>query len=261
MRIYLAYSENYHDILLQEKCRLIISYGRKHGSHLEPSLPSGFSEFLIDSGGFQIAMGTTERDVSVSGYCLWLHFLLEKYGDMIHGYMSLDVGRNAELSYNNYLIMRTEGLSPIPVWHDGEDEALLREYCDMSEYVAIGGLVGGFLRSKSYYRRLFERIKVKYPEQKFHMLGIGLLGVNAFRTFRPYSVDFSTWNVAARFGHDIIYDKKQLLKEVKLPEEVRMRLRNDKGFEEGMVRQAVKKVLSLETELEKLNDPWQPTLW
>ena len=260
MKIYLAYSKNYHDILKEEKAKLIISYGRKHGTSGEPTLPDGFDEYLIDSGGFQLAMGTNERDIYLGAYCLWLELLVRKYGDKIKGYMALDTKDPSE-TLSNLREMREYGLNPIAIWHDGWPEDALEYICSTCDYIAIGGLVGSGFKSKGYYRKLFERITQKYPEIKIHMLGIGIIGTHAFKSFRPYSVDFSTWTVPARFGHDLVYDKKQILKEVKLPAEVRQRLRDDNDYENELIRRAIRSVISLETKLEELDEPYQQSLF
>ena len=259
MRVYLAYSENYHDILVKAKARIIISYGRKHGSSLDVYLPPGFDDFMIDSGGFQIAMGTHERqglpgDDTLEPYTLWLQLLLRKYGNIIKGYIGLDTKDWAE-SLRNYDYMKSKGLKPIPVWKAFWPEAMLDALCKEYDYIAIGGVAFG--ASKEVLRHIFERVTMQYPNIKFHMLGVGIRGGVAFKTFRPYSVDVSTWGVPARYGHDIILDRKQVLKEVKLPNNLRQKLRDSKEFEDEMITKAIRLVQSLETELDTFHEPHQ----
>jgi hypothetical protein len=259
MKVFLAYSENYHDLLIQEKSKIIISYGRLHGSRLNPSLPSGFNNMLLDSGGFQTAFGTQERTVNITGYTLWTKFIIDRYGKfgnggIISGFMGLDSMEWIE-SLQNYEFMRKQGLECIPVWKAFWPEYVLDYLCGQFEYVAIGGIAFG--GSKETLRHIFERVLIKYPMTKFHGLGVGIRGGVAFKSFRPYSVDVSTWSVPARYGHDIVFDKKQVLKEKVLPQEMRDQIRNSKELERQLVHKAIKLINSLDTELEKLNEPYQ----
>lgn len=267
MRVYLAYSEGMEDILTEADARVIISYGRKHGSMLKPELPGNFRDYLIDSGGFQLKMGTAERDITIEAYTLWLQMITEKYGDKVSGYMSLDlmpgnlkdrkeVLWTADESVKNTEYMIKEGLKPVPVWKTFWPEDVLYYYCGITKYVAIGGLVG-YQGGKEALRHLFERIHTKYPDNEFHMLGVGIRAVIAFKTYRPRSIDFSTWTVAARFGHDIVLDDKQYLKEVAMSKEDRQRVLVDEAFLKSKLRQAIKSCMTLETYIENLHEPHQ----
>ena len=254
MLVYLAFSENYSHLLQQERARIIISYGRKHGSSLDVYLPPGFDDYMLDSGGYQLAVKTQERQVFLKAYTLWVNFILEKYKDKVKSYMGLDTQSWTE-SLRNYDYMKSEGLNPVPVWKAFWPEALLDALCEEYDYVAIGGIAFG--ASKKVLRSIFERVKMSHPETKLHLLGVGIRGGVAFKTFRPYSVDVSTWSVPARFGHDIILDKKQVLKEVKLPDADRERLRKDSAYLESMLTKSIRLMQSLETELDKLDEPYQ----
>lgn len=259
MKVYLAYSENYHNLLLDAHARIIISYGRKHGTADEAFLPPGFNDFLIDSGGFQLARKTHERqqlsgDNTLKAYTMWLQFILDKYKDIVKGYVGLDTADWGE-SIRNYDYMRSEGLTCIPVWKAFWPEEVLDALCQEYDYVAVGGVAFG--ASKIVLRHIFERVTTRYPETKLHMLGVGIRGGVAFKTYRPYSVDVSTWGVPARYGHDIVFDKDQVLKEVKLPDDLRQKLRDSQEFEEQMLTKAIRLMQSLETKLEELHEPHQ----
>ena len=245
--------------MVRNHARIIISYGRRHGSNLTPYLPPDFTDFLIDSGGFQIHQGTSERDITVQAYSFWLNSILKRYGEygkggVVRGYFGLDTADWVE-TQRNYDYMKSKGLNPIPVWKAFWPESFLDALCEEYPWVAVGGIAFG--GSKVTLRRIFERIYVRHPTTKFHMLGVGIRGGIAFKTFRAYSVDVSTWGVPARFGHDIIFDSNQVLKEVKLPDHLRKKLRESKEFEDEMIEKAIKLIQSLETELDKINDPRQ----
>jgi hypothetical protein len=267
----LAYSENYEKLLEEEDSRVIISYGRKHGSMLNPELPGHYKDYLIDSGGFQIIMDSAEREITVGAYTMWLQFILDKFSDKVSGYMSLDlfpknrkdreeVLRTVEESVQNTDYMFKEGLKPIPVWKTFWPDDVLDYYCSLSRYVGIGGLVG-YQGGKQALRHMFERIYQKYPDNVFHMLGVGIRAVIAFKTFRPQSIDFSTWTVAARFGMDIVNDDKQYLKEVSMSKEDKKRALTDKVFLKDKLRIAIRSCNSLETILDSSHEPHQSQMF
>ena len=167
---------------------------------------------------------------------------------------------SAIITLENQFIMEQNGLRPIPVWHDGEPEEYLSLYCRNYEWVAIGGLVGR-LKSKDYYRKLVNRITQNYPDNKIHLLGIGITGIDAFRQGKIYSVDFSTWSTVARYGHIIVTDPKQLIKEIKLPDEDRERLRHDQQFQIDITRKSIKNIQMFEETISNMKiDSYQHIL-
>lgn len=168
--------------------------------------------------------------------------------------------KSAELTFKNQEYMEKQGLRPIPVWHAGEPEDYLGDYCKRYDYVAIGGISSLGTPGKSYILNLLTFVKEKYPNVKFHLFGIGISGLLAFKSLRPYSIDFSTWGVPARYGHDLVEDKKQLLKEIKLPPEIRENIKDDGTLEEEYLRGTIRKIKMLETNLQKFHDPYQRLL-
>lgn len=254
MKVYLAYSENFHQLLVDSHARLIVSFGRAHRLPLGQYLPGGFSDYMLDSGGYQLAVGTAERAVNVDHYCLWAHLVMESHGDKVRAIIGLDTKDWYE-SLSNYQKMKREGLIVVPVWKAFWPVEVLEHLCSEYDYIAMGGVA--FSVSKETLRSVWERVIVKYPYVKIHMLGVGIRGTIAFKTFRPYSVDVSTWSVPARFGHDLVPDKKQIMKEVKLPDHLRQRLRDDKNYEFEMVGKAIKIIQSLEYVLDDLHEPHQ----
>lgn len=166
--------------------------------------------------------------------------------------------RSAELTLKNQEYMEKQGLKPIPVWHAGEPEEYLDYYCSTHDYVAIGGLASLGTPGKSSVMKLMCFCTQKYPSIKFHLFGIGISGLLAFKSLRPYSIDFSTWGVPARYGHNLVEDDKQLLKEIRLPDEERKAIKRDNDLEAMYLREAIRKIKMLD--LEKYNDPYQKLL-
>lgn len=235
---------------------------------------------MVDSGGYQLQVGVKAvREPRVDAYSFWLeNEVLPKHEEVIN-YMNLDIfsldiigkpirqkldslKRSAELTLKNQEIMENKfGLKPIPIWHAGEPEEYLSLYCKNYDYVAIGGIASLGTPSKSGIMNLLAFTVQKYPNVKFHLFGIGVSGLLAFKSLKPYSIDFSTWGVPARFGHDIVEDDKRLLKEIKLPVEERDKIKQDDDLEASYLREAIRKIRKLESDLESYQEPYQHLLF
>lgn len=108
--------------------------------------------------------------------------------------MNLDI-KDPDEAMRNYQLMKADGLNPIPVWKNGWDWCFLKQYCQLSEYVAIGSLKGG-KKGGPYYRDLFEKIQFEFPFNRFHFLGLGVTA-GIFGEIRPSSLrDFLRINVS-----------------------------------------------------------------
>lgn len=253
------YSQHHSYILKEEDVRVLINYPQaREMFQRAPDIPKGFREVLIDSGGYQLQTGVAF--VSIGAYSLWLQMMLPKHPEVV-GYMNLDILNDPIKTLENQLFMESEGLSPIPVWHDGEDLAFLDLYCEGYEWVSIGGLASKGNLGKKYITALLSWLSGRHSKTKFHMFGIGITGTTAYRQIRPYSCDFSTWSTGARFGNAIMLDKKQIIKEVPLLPKDRERLRNDPQYLADITREAIKNIKYYEEFLNKLeNTSYQHTL-
>ena len=236
---------------------IILTFASVNKDKHSTVIPKGFKEVMLDSGGYQWQTGVkTSRYISVSAYATWLKFALQKHPEIV-AYMTLDILNDTDASLKNLDYLEKQGLNPIPIWHPGEGDWVLDFYCSCYDYVALGGLFGKGKMGRQVIKKIFERMKIKYPNTKFHILGMGVTASTALRTFRPYSVDFSTWVNVYKFGHGLVWDKEGLLREKHLPLEVRNRIRVDKQFKKEMVRDAIKKIKIFEKRIEQLNDPYQ----
>lgn len=217
----------------------------------KPNIPSGFSEVIIDSGGYQLQTGAAE--VYLKAYGLWLELLLAKHPEVI-GYMNLDILSDPVKTQEHQFYLESQRLKPIPTWHDGEGEDYLDYYCRHYPWVSIGGLMSKSRPGKSYMVKLVNRIMQSYPDTNFHLFGVGISGVKAYQQMRPYSCDFSTWSTVARFGHTIVKDPKQIIKEVQLPKEDRDRLRVDSEYQKELTRQAIQNIKYYEETINSMVD-------
>lgn len=157
-------------------------------------------------------------------------------------------------SMENLFYMESQGLHPIPVWRDGEPMEYLDYYCMHYPWVSVGGLTGTAKPGKKYMIGLVNKLVQSYPGTKFHLFGVGISGVLAFKQMRPYSTDFSTWSTVARFGHAIVLDKRQIIKEVQMPKEERDRLRVDAEFQRELTRKAIRNIKFFEQTISEMED-------
>lgn len=171
--------------------------------------------------------------------------MLPKYDGKVSGYCALDTN-DAEETMRNYRLMRSEGLTPIPVWKHHFPTEHLDCYCAQSQLIAIGGLVGKGNSGKRYYRQMLGEFSQRYPENRFHMFGLGVTAAAAFTDVKPYSVDCSTWLNPSRYGNDIVSDGKGGLKEIPLPEELKQMIVENENFQHKMIRRAIRQLTSLE---------------
>ena len=128
------------------------------------SIPTGsFSSVMLDSGAFSAFR--SGKVIDALEYCDFI----ERNWDEIDIYVSLDVIGDAEASLVNLKLMESRGLSPMPVFHYGEDFDLLRRMRDSYPLVGLGGMVP---RSRP---RMFEWLSVVFEEfpHKYHGFGIG----------------------------------------------------------------------------------------
>jgi hypothetical protein len=158
-----------------------------------------FKNILLDSGAFSVATGVEK--ISLKAYMLWLQLYLSQYPN-INNYINLDDLDDPFKSIENFNIMRDEGLKPMPVYHYGEPEEILDYYASEAEYIGLGGIAVGRMPWQKL-QLFWESIEKRYPKHKFHMLGVGTM--NPFFYSQPYSIDSTSWNVGAQYGHLMCY--------------------------------------------------------
>lgn len=164
--------------------------------------PSDF-RFFLDSGAYSAWSRGTQIDLDE--YCAFIKANIE----LLEVYACLDVvpgvpGRPAtsqervdaaEQSWTNYLYMVGEGLSPLPVFHYGEDFKYLDRILDYGcDYVGIGGLVSiPSAMRRAWLDRLFMRITDKDGKPTVKTHGFGMTAVPLIFRYPWYSIDSTTW--------------------------------------------------------------------
>lgn len=200
MKIYLAIGSIDNTrlkLFTEEKVQhVLVSYATVKG-RADIRLP--FSDVIMDSGAYSVETGNAA--VNIEAYTLWLQLYLKDYPQIKH-YVNLDDLSDPEKSLWNLRYMENEGLSPMPVYHYGEDLKCLDLFCEKHEYVGLGGIAVGTIpvqRLESFWVMIHNT----HPETKFHMFGVGTM--TPFFKHQPYSMDCTTWNVGARFGDILGY--------------------------------------------------------
>jgi hypothetical protein len=143
--------------------------------------------FLLDSGAFTSWKKGTE--ITLDQYCTfldgmkikpWRYFMLDKIGDPV-------------TTKANLKELNRRGYKPIPVFTRGEALHELEEMYQVSDVVALGGLVGT-PGNRGFVKGLQEVIRGRDS----HWLGF--VNHDFMSHFKPYSCDSSSWSAPLRFG-------------------------------------------------------------
>ena len=166
---------------------------------------------MLDSGAY--SAWKKGEDLPVKEYIKYI----KEHAELLHSYVSLDtipgsparmetsqaaVEKAAEASYRNHQVMRDAGLSPIPVFHQGERFDWLEKYLSDGEpYVGVSpyhrassGVVRAWL-DQCFTRLTDSRGR---PIAKTHGFGVTWY---AFLARYPWTtVDSVTWAIAPVYG-------------------------------------------------------------
>jgi len=172
---------------------ILISYWTiKNSSIVETISRLEYSPTIfLDSGAFS-AM-TQGAKVSISDYG---KFIL-KNRQYLEVYANLDVIYEPELTLDNQKFLEEMNLSPLPVFHVGEEWKWLEMYCKKYDYVALGGMVpyaGKKTKLLKFMKKSFEIAK----EHKTKLHGFGCNNSWLLNSFDFYSVDSRSWLMAHR---------------------------------------------------------------
>jgi len=154
---------------------------------------------LVDSGAF--TNWKAGRDTNLNDYIEfinglpitpWRYFSLDRIGD-------------AETTWKNLMVMRDQGLTPVPVFTRGTDPAILDQMYEFSDLVGLGVGVGS-----PNYRGYVRWITEQNQGRPLHWLGVANPAL--LRYYTPYSADTSSWEAGARYGTQPIYLGKGVFK-------------------------------------------------
>ncbi len=173
---------------------ILVSYSYMSQNIVNYLLQHKNIKFLLDSGAFTAWKQGTE--ITVDQYCKFIEDLPVKPWR----YFSLDVIGDPEASLRNYEIMRSRGLTPVPIFTRGENLEMVDRYYETSDLLAVGGLVGT-KNNRGFVKGIMERI----GDRKVHWLGYNQRDFVAH--YRPYMCDSSSWAAAVRFASVKLYDR------------------------------------------------------
>jgi hypothetical protein len=147
---------------------------------------------LLDSGAY--SAHTKGKNFSVLDYMSFI----KQNSHHIERYIALDVVGDSELTHMYYLMMRSKGFDPIPVFHYGENRSYLERYLKKGEkYIALGGTVG--IKDKKKVADWINSLARQYPDIQFHLLGSSSPQIMSKSSV--YSCDSSTWMLKAINGY------------------------------------------------------------
>lgn len=127
-----------------------------------------------------------------------------------------DIGGPEKNSYDNWRALLDLGVPACPVFHQGSDPAWLKKYLDETDYIFIGGLVGG---STKALRGWLDWLWTDWltdsdgrPVARFH--GFGLTDQELMFRYPWHSVDSASWLMTGMFGSCVFITEQGLRKVV-----------------------------------------------
>jgi hypothetical protein len=152
-------------------------------------------DLFLDSGAFSAKTQGVEIDVQE-----YINFIKQNIND-ITVYANLDVIGDPEGTWSNQIEMERAGLSPIPVYHYGEDVKWLNRYLRKGyDYIALGGMVKT-PNLVEWLDSMWQKYLTKpdgLPICKVH--GFGMTSLSLMLRYPWYSVDSTSWVVTGRLG-------------------------------------------------------------
>jgi hypothetical protein len=147
-------------------------------------------EILLDSGAY--SAWSKGKNISPIDYMNYITVNKQYITD----YIALDVIGDSDLTLKYYEIMKLKGLSPIPVFHYGDDENYLKLYiAEGNKYVALGNTVP--IKNKTKVAEWVNDLTSRFAVN-FHLLGSSSKKITENTDL--YSCDSSTWIMMAVNG-------------------------------------------------------------
>lgn len=154
-------------------------------------------DFFMDSGAFSFM--NSGKTVNITEY---IQCIKE---DHIQKYSALDVIGDPKGTKDNFLIMKKQGLDPIPTFHINTDESYLYYYLEHSRHLAIGGMVSGD-RIVPNLDRIWNIIMQRNPDIQVH--GFGVTNVDIGIRYPWHSIDGSSFNQVVKFSRALEWGGK-----------------------------------------------------
>lgn len=173
-----------------------------------------FVRLMLDSGAYSAWNSGAEIDIDE-----YISFI-KKHEHLLESYINLDVipgkrGKTrtaadteaaAQASYDNWWYMKDQGLSPIPVFHQGERFVWLDKYRkDGCKYVSIGIQQDMMLPSHvKFLDKVFTVLTDEAGRPKIRVHGLGVTSLYLLLRYPWYSVDSTSWAMTGAYGAIIV---------------------------------------------------------
>ena len=154
-------------------------------------------ELFLDSGAY--SAWSQGKKIDIQEYIQFI----KDHQDVIDVYANLDVIGSPQGTWNNQMIMEKAGLSPLPVYHYGEDVKWLKRILGRGyTYIGLGGMVpistGDLTKWLDELFRLYLTGPDGMPLVKVH--GFGLTSLRLMLRYPWWSVDSTSWVLTGRMG-------------------------------------------------------------
>jgi hypothetical protein len=169
---------------------------------------SGEINLMIDSGAFTYYNAGLKgklnevSHINVDDYCTWL----DKWGQYVEKYVSLDVIKNNDLTKRNYETMVRRGFNPMWVLtHYDNDWNYLNEAVDRNPHICVAGGAntnGDWIKSR--YQTAYKK-----TDGKIKIHGLGYVKYPSMLQLPLHSVDSSSWVKAPAFGSIVHFNRKE----------------------------------------------------
>jgi len=163
--------------------------------------------FILDSGAYSAMSKGTSIDIDE-----YIDFI-RKLDGSITWYANLDVIGDAKGTLENQKYMESKGLTPVPVYHYGEDYKYLSQYVSNYKRLAVGGAAGRGLGRQAirlWLDKLWEDFLT--DDDGYPIIGVHAFGITALPLLMRYpweSADSTAWvRIAANGGIAIPKKKK-----------------------------------------------------
>ena len=134
----------------------------------------------------------------LEGYIEFLH--LHKH--CLEFYVTLDVIKNPQRTWDVLKYMESCGLHPMPVYHYGEDISWYKKMIDNYEYVGIGGLGQEISKTRffPFADKLFKMICNEDGTPRLKTHGFAVTSLEVLKQYPWHTTDSSTWTTLSRSG-------------------------------------------------------------
>lgn len=200
MKIYLAGCEGvearYPELKKYTASHRLVSFFNLHGKDRELYSNPEFG-IMLDSGAFSAF--TKGVRIKIHDYITFL-----KETPSIKYYYNLDVIGDEKRTWKNQEHLEKNGLTPLPVFHIGENVDSLRK-CLEYEYFAFGGMVGTESRTLcNYLDKMFRYIRGKNGKVQNKIHALGVTSDLVLRRYPWFSCDSTNWVQSSAMGNILV---------------------------------------------------------